>query len=112
MRIMALQKLCDVAEFPAEGKKSFKVEGKDLAVFSIDENYYCIDGKCSHMGGSLIDGKLEGKWIKCPKHGAVFNLETGEVTEQVGKMFGILKKAKNMKTYPVQIQDDALFVEL
>src|SRR5271157_4946383 len=101
MSIMQQEKLCDVAEFPADGKKLFNVGGKEIAVFFIEDNYYAIDAKCSHMGGALIDGKLDGKWIKCPKHGAVFNLETGDVTEPVAGMAGKLKKAKPMGVYPV-----------
>ncbi len=64
------------------------------------------------MGGDLSKGKLEGKTIKCPKHGAVFNLENGDVITPVSGMAGKMKKAVKAKVYPVQIQDDAIFVDI
>jgi 3-phenylpropionate/trans-cinnamate dioxygenase ferredoxin component len=109
---MAREKLCAVSEFPSDGRKLFKIGGKDIAVFLIDGKYYAINGKCTHMGGPLIKGKLEGKTINCPEHHAVYNLETGELLQQVGKLAGLLKKAKNAEVYPVEVDGDTLFISL
>lgn len=109
---MVHEKLCAVSEFPSEGRQSFKINGKDIAVFLIDGKYYAIQRKCTHMGGSLLKGKLEGKTIKCPLHGAVYNLETGELLQQVGTLAGMLKKAKNAEVFNVAEENKQLFIEL
>ena len=35
--------------------------------------------KCSHLGGPLSEGKIEGTNIQCPWHGSQFDLATGAV---------------------------------
>jgi len=109
---MVREKLCTVAEFPSAGRQTFKINGMDIAVFLIEGKYYAIQQKCTHMGGNLGKGKIEGKTIKCPLHGAVYNLETGALEQQVGKIAGMLKKAKDVVTYPIILEDQTLFIEL
>ena len=41
---------------------------------------YALDAVCSHEGGPLEDGTLEGYEIECPWHGSKFDVRTGEVT--------------------------------
>ena len=109
---MVHEKLCGVSEFPTEGRQSFKINGKDIAVFFIDGKYYAIQRKCTHMGGNLLKGKLEGKTIKCPLHGAVYDLETGELRQQVGTLAGILKKAKNAEIFKIIEENGQLFIDI
>ena len=57
-----------------------EVEGDEVAVFNVHGRYYAIEDLCSHDGGTLADGMVEGFEIECPRHGARFDLRTGEVT--------------------------------
>lgn len=109
---MTLEKICAVAEFSSSGRQAFKIGGKDVVVFIIDGSYHAIDRRCSHMGGDLSKGKLNGNTIKCPIHGAEFNIETGELVKQVGKMAGLVKKASNIKTYQIEVTNDELFIDI
>lgn len=54
------------------------VEGTRVAVFNIDGNYYAIEDACTHDGGDLTSGWLEGDQVICPRHGARFCVRTGE----------------------------------
>ena len=63
---------------PGEGKR-VHVEGQELALFNVDGEYHALDGACTHRGGPLAEGTLEGKHITCPWHGAVFAVTTGAV---------------------------------
>ena len=56
-----------------------EVSGKKIAIFNVDGNYHAIDNTCTHRGGPLSEGGLEGKEVTCPWHGAVFDVTTGEV---------------------------------
>jgi 3-phenylpropionate/trans-cinnamate dioxygenase ferredoxin component len=56
------------------------VDGAMIAVFTLDGEYYAIEDVCTHDGGELANGELEGEEIICPRHGARFNIKTGAVT--------------------------------
>ncbi len=48
-----------------------------VAVFNIGGTFYAIEDTCTHDGGELAGGALEGDVVICPRHGARFCLRTG-----------------------------------
>ncbi|HKE95804.1 MAG TPA: non-heme iron oxygenase ferredoxin subunit [Povalibacter sp.] len=54
-----------------------EIEGSLVAVFNIDGKFYAIDDLCTHDGGELAGGAVEGDVVICPRHGARFCLRTG-----------------------------------
>ena len=48
-----------------------------VAVYNIDGQYYAIEDRCTHDDGPLADGECEGQIVKCPRHGARFDITTG-----------------------------------
>ncbi|MFV1973589.1 MAG: non-heme iron oxygenase ferredoxin subunit [Thiohalobacterales bacterium] len=56
------------------------VEGTEVAVFNVDGEFFAIEDICTHDGGTLAEGDVEGYEIECPRHGARFDLRTGKVT--------------------------------
>jgi 3-phenylpropionate/trans-cinnamate dioxygenase ferredoxin subunit len=65
------------SELPPGGKLLAEVDGRPIAVFNVDGSFYAIDDVCTHDGGPLAEGELEGKEIRCPRHGARFDVTTG-----------------------------------
>ena len=55
------------------------VDGKVLAIFNLDGKFYCLDGRCSHKGGPLGEGEIEGTTVTCPWHGSKFDITTGKL---------------------------------
>jgi nitrite reductase/ring-hydroxylating ferredoxin subunit len=51
-----------------------------IAVYNIDGALYAIEDVCTHDGGELAGGPLHGLEVECVRHGARFDLSTGEVT--------------------------------
>jgi len=51
----------------------------DAAVFNVAGTFCATQAKCTHRGGPLNEGKLEGSTVTCPWHGAQFNVCTGAV---------------------------------
>ncbi|TFH47340.1 MAG: non-heme iron oxygenase ferredoxin subunit [Lysobacterales bacterium] len=49
-----------------------------IAVFNIDGEFYAIEDVCTHDYETLTGGCIEGNEIICPRHGARFNIKTGE----------------------------------
>ena len=51
-----------------------------IAVYNIDGALYAVEDTCTHDGGDLAGGEVFGFEVECPRHGARFDLRTGEVT--------------------------------
>ena len=65
----------------APGEKMLvEYEDEDVGVFNIEGQFYAISDVCTHDGGPLVEGVLAGDQIICPRHGARFNVKTGEQT--------------------------------
>ena len=108
---MTLKKVCSTTDIPKNSVKAFKVDNLDIAIVNSEGKFYAIDRACTHMKGNLAKGTIEGKTIKCPLHGTVFNLETGDVLKEPGTIAGKLKKATKTNTYIVKTKDNFLYIE-
>jgi 3-phenylpropionate/trans-cinnamate dioxygenase ferredoxin subunit len=85
----------------AEGScKIVRVDDQSVAVFHVEGRYYAIDDVCTHDGGPLAEGPLEGVQIECPRHGARFDVRTGEVLAPPATV--------PVPTYPVRITGDEI----
>jgi len=49
-----------------------------IAVFNIDGDFFAIEDVCTHDGDCLTGGDIDKDEIVCPRHGARFNIRTGE----------------------------------
>jgi len=91
-----------VGEIPEGGVKLVRVDDQTIAVFHIDGEYHAIDDICTQDGGPLAEGRLEGEVIECPRHGARFNVKTGEVLS--------LPATVPVPTYAVRVEGDEIQV--
>lgn len=91
--------------------KPVNAGGKEILVVNYEGNYYAINRKCTHMGGDLYEGKLEGKIVTCPIHGAKFDVTTRKSIS--GPKMGPLRmKTKNEPVYEVKIEGDSIKVNI
>jgi nitrite reductase/ring-hydroxylating ferredoxin subunit len=60
--------------------KAVDVAGEKVCIINIDGNFYAIGNVCTHVGGPLNEGTLEGFDVECPWHGSKFDVRTGEPT--------------------------------
>jgi 3-phenylpropionate/trans-cinnamate dioxygenase ferredoxin subunit len=54
------------------------VDGTQIVVFNLAGEYHAIEDVCTHDGGQLTGGQVEGDEIVCPRHGARFSIRSGE----------------------------------
>ena len=59
--------------------KLIEIEEKQIALFNVGGDFYALENACTHRGGPLAEGKINGEVVTCPWHGAQFNIKTGEV---------------------------------
>lgn len=71
-------RVASVSEIPDPGKAMFEVDERLVVVVHVAGLFYCIDDVCTHDGGPLGDGELCDHTIACPRHGAKFDVRTGE----------------------------------
>jgi glycine betaine catabolism B len=72
-------KVANISDIPVSQMKEVQVNGENVCVANIDGKYFAINNICSHEGGPLADGKLEGYEVECPWHQSKFDMRTGEV---------------------------------
>jgi 3-phenylpropionate/trans-cinnamate dioxygenase ferredoxin subunit len=74
---MAWHKVAPAASIPPGDYAQIEIDTVLVAVFNVDGTFYAIDDICTHDGGELAGGAVEGDQVICPRHGARFCLRTG-----------------------------------
>jgi 3-phenylpropionate/trans-cinnamate dioxygenase ferredoxin subunit len=67
-----------VGELAPGSHRVVNVDGAAVVVFNLAGEYYAIEDVCTHDGGQLTGGVIEGDQVVCPRHGARFSIRTGE----------------------------------
>ncbi|MBV8246802.1 MAG: non-heme iron oxygenase ferredoxin subunit [Candidatus Eremiobacteraeota bacterium] len=84
--------------------KRVVVDGVEIMLCSCDGAIYAIEDVCTHDGGPLDQGELDECRITCPRHGATFDVRTGEALT--------LPAVLPVSTYTVRVDGDDVYVEL
>jgi nitrite reductase/ring-hydroxylating ferredoxin subunit len=58
-----------------------EVQGKMLAVVLHKGKVYALNATCTHQGGPLEEGSVDGDELICPWHSGAFNIMTGKANE-------------------------------
>lgn len=69
--------VCATSELLPGEYRSVHIEGMAIAVFNYEGTFYALEDLCTHDGGELTGGLVEGPEVECPRHGARFDLRTG-----------------------------------
>jgi 3-phenylpropionate/trans-cinnamate dioxygenase ferredoxin component len=69
-----------VGDIAAGELKAVEYDGAMIVLFNLDGSYHALDDVCTHDGGPLSDGVIQGEEVVCPRHGARFAIRTGAVT--------------------------------
>ena len=64
-------------DVPDPGSALVEVDERLIVLFHVGGKFYAIDDVCTHDGGPLSEGDLDGYAIACPRHGARFDIRTG-----------------------------------
>ena len=72
-------KVADTKDIQPSRMKEVQVDGENICVVNVEGKYFAINNICTHEGGPLADGTLEGYEVECPWHGSKFDVRTGEV---------------------------------
>ncbi len=81
-----------------------EVAGETVALFNLDGTYYAIGNTCTHRGGPLCEGEVEGTVVTCPWHGATYDITTGSVLTPPAD--------QGVTSYKVQVDGDDIRIEV
>ena len=74
-----------------------------IAVFNLDGDIYALEDMCTHDGGPLATGRIvEGCQVECPRHGARFDIKTGNAMCMPAFM--------PTPTYEIKIEGDEILI--
>ena len=96
--MLAFQKVANMKDLKEARLLRIDLEGKPIVLAVVQGNVYAMDAVCSHEGGPLEDGSLEGYELTCPWHYAVFDVRNAKVSEQT-------VWATDLQSYPVKVDD-------
>jgi nitrite reductase/ring-hydroxylating ferredoxin subunit/uncharacterized membrane protein len=72
----AVLPLTEIAEYEA---RRVEIDGAPVLVYRDVEAVYAIGAVCSHAGGPLEQGTIDGACVECPWHQSVFDMRDGHV---------------------------------
>lgn len=91
-----------VTNLPPGAFHTVDVDGTEIAVFNVKGHYYALENVCTHDGGILTGGVVEGDEVVCPRHGARFSAKTGAALSAPAY--------EPVQTFPVRIEEDMIQV--
>lgn len=108
---MPYVKVAQVSDLEPEHKAKISYEEREILLTKIGDQYYAVDNKCPHMGGSLYQGTLTDNRIACPKHGTAFDVRTGKLVAE-GKFLFVKIKTGDLRSYPVKVEGSDIFIDV
>lgn len=89
--------VADVSEVPNGQRIFLSIGEENIVVFNIAGQLFAMGDVCTHDGGPLGEGELDGYQVICPRHGARFDVRTGKALT--------LPAVVDAPYYPVRIKD-------
>ena len=101
---MSFVEIAKTDEIPDGKMKVIKIDNNNILVTNIAGKYYAIGAKCTHAGGDLSKGKMDGNIVICPRHGSKFNVITGKSVNGPAK--------QSVPIYQVKIQEKSILIDI
>lgn len=92
-----------LSDFPLNEQKIIDLEDEYVLVLRTPTGFWAIEDRCSHDDNELFGGEVIGKEIKCPRHGARFDLESGRAL--------CLPAVRPVRTYNVVVSGEDVFLQ-
>jgi 3-phenylpropionate/trans-cinnamate dioxygenase ferredoxin subunit len=96
--------IAKIDEIPDGKIKGIKIDDNNILATNIAGKYYAIGAKCTHAGGDLSKGKMDGNIVICPRHGSKFDVITGKSVSGPAK--------QSVPIYQVKIQGKSILIDI
>ena len=92
-------KVGDISNYDAI---KFNHDGKCIAIFHVDGEYFATSGICTHEHAFLSEGYIDHDTIECPLHQGIFNIRTGKAMSP--------PVTQDLETYETKMEDGIVYV--
>jgi 3-phenylpropionate/trans-cinnamate dioxygenase ferredoxin subunit len=94
--------IAPASELPTGERLFVELGDKPIVIFNIAGQFFAIGDVCSHDEGPLGDGLIEGYHVVCPRHGAEFDIRSGQAVHMPAVI--------DIPAYPVRVNGGTIFV--
>jgi len=84
--------------------KAVEINGQKIAICQANSEYYAVGDICSHAKVALHGGQIVDNEIECPKHGARFDLKTGQAT--------CPPAVQPIPTFPLEVRGEEIWISV
>jgi apoptosis-inducing factor 3 len=98
------RRVASLDEVPAGQPKLVELDGMRIVLARVGDLVYACGDVCTHRGGPLSEGKLNGTRLACPWHGWMYDVRTGQCL--------FPGRGASVPSYPVRLEADQILVEL
>ncbi|MCK5213267.1 MAG: Rieske 2Fe-2S domain-containing protein [Dehalococcoidia bacterium] len=78
-----------VEDVPLDTLRAIEAMGRKLVLANVGGDFFALSDRCTHEGAALSGGTLDGYILKCPVHGAMFDVRTGYVQHTGKNIYGL-----------------------
>lgn len=96
-------KAAEIGEIDNADSTIIELDDVDVAVFNLGGDYFAIEDVCTHDGGDISGGWVEGDNAVCPRHLAEFSIRTGEALK--GPAY------EGVHSFPVRVRDGVIEIQ-
>ncbi|XP_072248627.1 apoptosis inducing factor mitochondria associated 4 [Leuresthes tenuis] len=96
--------VCQEADLQDGQMREVTVGDQKVLLVRTQGQYSAVGSKCSHYNAPLVKGALVGQRVRCPFHGACFNVRTGDIEEYPG--------LDSLPSYKVTVEDGKVYVSI
>ena len=93
-------KVAETKDIQSSNMRAIDLDGERAGIANVDRSYYAIGNICTHLGGPLNEGKLEGCEVECPWHG--IDVRIGEPTRPPAQQL--------FPAYEVKVEGNSILV--
>ena len=84
--------------------RQYRIEDRPVALCNVDGEFHAFEDICTHQFAYLSEGEFAGRELKCPLHGAKFDVTTGKALS--------LPAVKAVPKHEVKVEDGNVYVAL
>jgi len=92
-----------LSAIPAGTTHKVVVDRRPILLCNVGGQIFAIEDVCTHDGGELDQGELDGTRIMCPRHGAIFDVTNGAALTPPAVM--------PVATYRVRVDGDDIYLD-
>jgi nitrite reductase/ring-hydroxylating ferredoxin subunit len=100
-----------ILEIAVGEMKKVILDDRDVLIANIGGIYYAVGSECTHFGGDLSEGVLEGKIVTCPNHKARFDVTTGKVVSPPAEPLS-LPNIEDLPKYLVKVENQDIMIKV